>query len=115
MEERNSDDAQRVCVVIDTNSWRENDLLRSASGAALLYYLRQTNGCLGMPEILEREWKKHAKELIRDAVNRLRALRRKLELMVGQNVLVGTSRTSISSDSGCEIAENLKAFLSESH
>lgn len=52
-------EAKAICVVIDTCIWRSEWLLRTAQGAALLFSLRQSNGVLGMPEVIEREIVKH--------------------------------------------------------
>jgi hypothetical protein len=48
------------CIVLDTNAWIAELFLRSALGAALIYHLRQTQGVLGLPEVIERELTKHA-------------------------------------------------------
>lgn len=46
-----------ICVVIDTNIWCQdsNLLLKTAMGSALLYILKQSNGKIGLPEIIEEE------------------------------------------------------------
>ncbi|HEY9864537.1 MAG TPA: PIN domain-containing protein [Candidatus Obscuribacterales bacterium] len=46
-----------ICVVIDTNIWCQdsNLLLKTAMGSALLYILKQSNGKIGFPEIIEEE------------------------------------------------------------
>lgn len=46
-----------ICVVIDTNIWYQdsNLLLKTAMGSALLYILKQSNGKIGLPEIIEEE------------------------------------------------------------
>lgn len=52
-------DTKPLCVVLDTNIWRGQLLLRTAFGAALLFNLRQLNGRIGLPEVVERETVKH--------------------------------------------------------
>lgn len=46
---------KRLCVVLDTNVWRSSLLLRTPIGAALLYAVRQSGGCIGLPEVIEEE------------------------------------------------------------
>lgn len=47
------------CVVVDTNLWRSELLLKTPLGAALLYILGRRGGYLGLPEVVEREVAKH--------------------------------------------------------
>ena len=47
--------AGRLCVVLDTNVWRSELLLRSPLGVALIYALRASNGRLGLPEVVGEE------------------------------------------------------------
>jgi hypothetical protein len=44
-----------ACVVLDTNVWRAQPLLRTSHGAALIFALQQRGTLLGLPEIVERE------------------------------------------------------------
>ncbi|MDQ1504904.1 MAG: hypothetical protein QOD57_2631, partial [Actinomycetota bacterium] len=48
-----------LCVVIDTNIWRRELLLRTPMGAAVLHAVRQLDGRLGLPAVIEREVLKH--------------------------------------------------------
>ncbi len=53
--------SKKLCVVIDTNIWKKNTniLLKTPLGAALLYCIKQKNGCIGLPEVIENEVIKH--------------------------------------------------------
>jgi PIN domain len=48
-----------VSVVLDTNQWRAQYGLRSQLGAALLFLVRQHDGHLALPEVVESEVVKH--------------------------------------------------------
>ena len=43
------------CVVIDTNIWRSELLLRTPKGVSLVYTLGRQGGYIGLPEVIERE------------------------------------------------------------
>jgi hypothetical protein len=43
------------CVILDTNVWLKERLLRDGVGKALIRSLKQQGGCIGLPEIVERE------------------------------------------------------------
>lgn len=51
------DDAtsERMCVVLDTNIWYRDLLLRTPLGAAFLHILRRMDARLGLPEVVEIE------------------------------------------------------------
>jgi hypothetical protein len=44
-----------ICVVIDTNIWRSDLLLRSPVGASLVYTLSRQGCFIGLPEVVEEE------------------------------------------------------------
>jgi len=52
-----SAEPKTICVVIDTNIWYQDSsfLLKTPMGSALLYILKQSNGKIGLPEIIEEE------------------------------------------------------------
>lgn len=54
-EGKQDDDKTHVCVVIDTNQWVSSQLLRDPVSASLLYAISTTGGCIGLPEVIERE------------------------------------------------------------
>jgi hypothetical protein len=64
-------DVKPICIVIDTNIWRSELMLRTARGAALLFSLRQSNGVLGMPEVIEREIMKQAVEAASEFIEKI--------------------------------------------
>src|SRR5947209_2479431 len=47
-----------VCVVIDTNIWRSELMLKTPVGVSLVYALGRQGGFIGLPEVVEREVKK---------------------------------------------------------
>jgi hypothetical protein len=55
-----STDAPRTCVILDTNQWIQHLMLRSPTAAAVLYSLRQQDGVLGLPYVIEEELRRHA-------------------------------------------------------
>lgn len=73
---------RRQCLVLDTNQWLNHLMLRSPTAAAVLYSLRQQDGVLGLPYVVEEELKRHAVDeglRARDAViSELDKLRRLL-------------------------------------
>jgi hypothetical protein len=52
---RDSEGPVSICVVLDTNIWRQEILLRSNIGAALLFEVHRQQISLGLPEVVERE------------------------------------------------------------
>jgi PIN domain len=76
-------EAKAICVVIDTNIWRSEWLLRTARGAALLFNLRQSNGVLGMPEVIEREIVKHTVAAGVDCIKKIESHFQMLRVLVG--------------------------------
>jgi hypothetical protein len=65
--------ARPACVVLDTNAWYHDPLLKGAVGAALLYYLQRSGVRLGLPEVIERELAKHAIRIGEEAVQQIHA------------------------------------------
>jgi hypothetical protein len=55
MSAKQGEHAKAVCVVLDTNIWVREALLRSALGDALLHALKRINGRIGLPEAVEAE------------------------------------------------------------
>jgi hypothetical protein len=47
--------SKQICVVLDANVWVSNLMLKRGLGASLLHSLNRAGGCLGLPEIVERE------------------------------------------------------------
>jgi hypothetical protein len=59
MSDGDSAEKSHLAVLLDTNIWRADPLLRGADGAALLHYLHQMDHKLALPEIVEIELTKH--------------------------------------------------------
>jgi len=55
----NTKESRQVCVVLDTNLWISNLMMRRGLGASLLHSLNRVGGYLGFPEVVEREMTKH--------------------------------------------------------
>ena len=53
---------KRTCLVVDTNQWVAQLMLRSSTATAVLYSLRAQDGVLGMPHVLEEEIKRQGKQ-----------------------------------------------------
>lgn len=59
------------CVVIDTNIWRSDLLLKTPIGVSLLYTLGRQGGFIGLPEVIERELKEQVVEAGLEAAQKL--------------------------------------------
>ncbi|MGB3508190.1 MAG: PIN domain-containing protein [Microcoleaceae cyanobacterium] len=77
---------KKLCVVIDANKWRQdsNILLKTPLGVALLYCLKQKNGCIGLPEIIENEVMKHTIQVGCEAVEQINSNFKKIEIIMGK-------------------------------
>jgi len=56
------------CVLLDTNIWVQNLLLRTALGSALLYALKRSGAKLALPEVVEHEVTKHTVRAAQEAI-----------------------------------------------
>lgn len=70
-------------VALDTNIWRSNLLLRTPLGAALLFILRQSNGRLVFPEVVESEVRKLIPQSGLDATTKVSDNFHVIEMIVG--------------------------------
>lgn len=71
-------------VVIDTNIWvYSTRLLTTALGAALLHAISRTNSQLALPEVIEKEIRKHTIKRGIDAVNKIDESYRLIEMLMG--------------------------------
>ena len=59
------------CVVIDTNVWVSQLLLKTPVGMSLVYTLGRQQGFIGLPEVIERELSKHILEHGQDAADKI--------------------------------------------
>ncbi len=78
--------SKTLCVVIDTNIWKKNTniLLKTPLGAALLYYIKQKNGCIGLPEVIENEVIKHTIKDGYKAVENINKNFKIIEIIMGE-------------------------------
>jgi rRNA-processing protein FCF1 len=72
-----------VCVLLDTNTWRENLLLRTALGSALLYTINRQNVKIALPEVVEQEIKKHSMEAAKEAISNIEKSFNYVRLIMG--------------------------------
>ena len=74
-----------ICVVIDTNIWLQESslLMRTAMGSALIYILKQSNGKIGIPEIIEEELTKNIVENGLKAIEQINKGFKSLEVIMG--------------------------------
>jgi hypothetical protein len=75
-----------VGVVVDTNIWRNTLMLRSSLGIALIYAIRQHDGKIGLPEVIEREVEKHGVVVGLEAVAAAEKAKRQLERLLDKRV-----------------------------
>ena len=78
-----TDNNSAPCVVLDTNVWISQNLLRSPSASALLFSLLQAKGMLGFPEVVELEVRKQALRVARENRERIVQQVRHLSDMLG--------------------------------
>jgi hypothetical protein len=60
------------CVVIDTNTWRSQLLLKTPVGTSLVYTLGRQQGFIGLPEVVERELTAQILEHGREAAEKVK-------------------------------------------
>ncbi len=77
-----------ICVVLDSNLWRQQYGLRSHAGAAFLFLLQQREGVLGLPEVVEMEIVKVLSAAGRDEVQSLEESFRRLRMITGSHPAV---------------------------
>lgn len=76
-------DVEAAMVVLDTNVLDQTALLKDPLFVSMLFYLGQVNGCLGLPEIVRREWENHFVKHCRRLVNEVEQKVRWLDGMIG--------------------------------
>lgn len=72
-----------LCVVLDTNVWLKNPLLKDPLGAALLFSVRQMRGFIGLPEVVEQEIIKNVAKVGIAAVDSIEASYRTVLILIG--------------------------------
>lgn len=80
-----SAEQKQICVVIDTNIWLQESslLMRTAMGSALLYILKQSNGKIGLPEIIEEELTRNIVENGLKAIEQIDKGFKSIEVIMG--------------------------------
>lgn len=79
-----TDQATPVVVVIDTNVWRSQLLLRTSLGAAVLYAIQRTDSRIGLPEVIETEIRKNLVLAGTQAVDDLSAALEVIQRLTGE-------------------------------
>lgn len=82
MSDGDSAEKSHLAVLLDTNIWRADPLLRGADGAALLHYLHQMDHKLALPEIVEIELTKHLHLMANESAEKIDAGWRFLERII---------------------------------
>lgn len=72
-----------ICVVLDTNIWRSELMLRTPIGAAMLFAVKQIGAAIGLPEIVEKEITKVIAKTGSDAAAKISEHLRTIEALVG--------------------------------
>jgi hypothetical protein len=84
MRDNVSEDDRQICIVLDTNVWLSDHLLRSRLGASLVHAVVQLKAAIGLPEVVERELKPRWTDRVREELKRVRGLERTLLAMAGR-------------------------------
>jgi hypothetical protein len=95
-----------LCVVLDTNVWLNNPLLKDPLGAALLFSIRRMRGYIGMPEVIEEEIIKNVVKTGVKAVESINTAYRKVLILMG-------SADDYQVPSEAELEESAKSRLQE--
>lgn len=95
-----------LCVVIDTSLWRSQYLLKTSLAAALLYIIKENNGYIGLPEVIEDEITNNIIEAGCDAINNIQKNLKIIQMIIG-------SVHSYSLPTEQEIESSVKARLEE--
>jgi hypothetical protein len=74
-----------ISVILDSNAWRSNLLLRTALGSALLFTLRTTKYKLGLPEVIEEEIIKQTEKAAKEAKDRIERSFRDITAILGSH------------------------------
>ncbi|MGO9110028.1 MAG: PIN domain-containing protein [Thermoguttaceae bacterium] len=77
------DESKPLCIVIDSSAWVSELFLRSPTGVAFIYHLRQSRIALGLPEVIEREIARNAIKQMGDWKAAIQQNSRKLFAVTG--------------------------------
>jgi len=73
-----------LIVVLDTNKWYSQKLLRSALGRALIYAVSDLGGKLGLPEVIKRELISKCEEKGGESVKKIRSNLSEIKSLTGE-------------------------------
>lgn len=73
-------------VLLDTNAWFAESLLRSSVGAAVVYALSTTRSSLAIPDVVEREVVSLVTRTCRELINATTDAKRKIRELTGRHV-----------------------------
>ena len=73
-----------LTVVLDSNIWIEEQMLRHSVGSAVRFFLRRRNARLVVPEVVRLEVELHLEQELKDLVLGLRDGHKRLLSLVGQ-------------------------------
>jgi hypothetical protein len=83
---KNDNSSQKPdCIVIDTNIWRSDLLLKTPVGVSLVYALGRQGGFIGLPEVVERELSQQVLEAGIKAVGNLREFSWTIDTLTGSS------------------------------
>ena len=103
-----------LTVVLDTNVWISNRLLRSKLGESLLFFLDRIGGKLGLPEIVEMEVRARTRDLVMEEIERARRSLEHIGAIVGKPIAVPLPDDGDVTDAITRRIEWLKPLLDKS-
>lgn len=74
-----------ICILLDTNTWRRNLLLRTNLGSALLYTVNSSKIQLALPEVIEEEITKHTEIAAKEAKAKIERNFRDIQAIIGKH------------------------------
>jgi hypothetical protein len=74
-----------ICILADTNVWRNTLMLRSALGSAMLYTVNSLGAKIIIPEVVEDEIRKHIFKLASEANEKIRKSFREIGAILGSH------------------------------
>lgn len=74
-----------ICILADTNVWRNTLMLRSALGSAMLYTVNSIGAKIIIPEVVEDEIRKHIFKLASEANEKIRKSFREIGAILGSH------------------------------
>lgn len=81
---KSGDNLPSLLVVLDTNKWYSQKLLRSAIGSALIYAVRDLEAKIGLPEVIKKELISKCEEKGLESVKKIRSHLREIKNLTGE-------------------------------